>query len=533
MARNTTKDIDAEYESLLQQEIYESCEQSLYVYLTNAWKYIEPYEFVECWHTEAIADHVQACINGEIPRLLINVPPRFGKSTTISVAAPTWCWGPRNLPQTKFLTASYAQPLSTRDSLRSRRLIQQSWYQTAWGKNFALTFDQNVKTRYDNDKYGERISTSVGGLGTGEGYDILIIDDPLNARHASSDARLSEVIEWWRGTISTRKNDVKTAREMIIMQRIDEKDLVGHILAEENDAGEWCHLCLPMEWERRYWTSPIGWSDPRTTEGELLAPNRYDYEAVRKLEKSLGPYKAAAQLQQRPAPQGGGTIKENWFRYYATMPSFEMIIQSWDVTFDDTDGADYTVGQVWGRIGGDRYLLDQRREKMDINTQCKAIIEMYKKWGGTRAILIENKANGMAINKLLKNPDQIKLHNCQVPGIILVDPKEYGGDKRSRLLNCVAEFSAGNVYFPVDTIAPWVTITKKELTMFPKAAHDDCVDAVTYALGYFAKSGSNLTTDNHKIIELSKHEERQRLKLLESSRGFSEKSTRREARNLW
>ena len=537
MARKSaviTLDSEAEYEKLIQEEIYDSCEDSLYCFTATAWKYMDAVEFIECWHIEAIADHVQACLKGDIRKLIINIPPRCGKSTLVSVAAPAWMWGPNNKPNTKFLTASYSMPLSTRDSLKSRRLIQQPWYQKKWGNNFKLTYDQNVKTRYDNNKYGERISTSVAGLGTGEGYDVLIIDDPLNAKHEASEVKLTDVINWWQGTISTRKNDPKTAREIIIMQRIHEKDLVGHILSEENDFGDWCHLCLPMVWEKKYWISPLGWSDPRTEENELLCPNRYNRQDVDSLKKQLGVYKAAAQLQQKPTPPGGGIIKDTFFRFYANLPGgFEIIILSWDVTFDDTAGSDYTVGQVWGRIGADRYLIDQVRSKMDINAQCKAIVELYKKYPQSRAVLIENKANGMAIAKLLKNPQQINILGCAVPGIILVDPQKYGGDKASRLLNCVAEFSAGNVFFPMKELQPWVEITKKELTMFPKAANDDCVDACSYALGYLAQSAGALTASQQDFLPKSPFQERHHNTQLENKNGFAESASRKTIRSIW
>ncbi len=482
------QDNDEEYlKQLVEEEMYANCEESLYYYLIAAWSRIVPTAFVDSWHISAVCEHVQACIEGQFQDLIVCIPPRHLKSSIISVAAPTWTWGPHKKPETKFLTTSYSDRLSTRDALRSRRLIQNSWYRQRWDSVFKLTGDQYAKTRYENDRMGERISTSVGGLGTGEGFDVLIVDDPLNAKHETSEARLQEVVEWWDGPMSTRANDPATSRRIIIMQRITERDLVGHIKEKEID--KWTILELPMRYEPRVWVSPIGWSDPRSQEGELLCPARYDEKYVDDLEKRLGPYRFAAQAQQRPAPVGGGIIKQKWFKYWENPKQWEMIWQSWDLAMDEGENNDYTVGTVWAKIGAERYLLDMMREKLDINGQAKAVVMMSRRYPATRAVLIENKANGLALAKLLRDPAQIKIHGYQVPGITLVDPKNYGGAKRDRLLNCVSEFSSGAVYFPLEQKCPWVKDVEKELTFFPKAKHDDIVDSCTYSLNWIAQFG--------------------------------------------
>lgn len=478
--------LEAKLQVLMTEDEYALCEESLYSYLVAAWPFFDPQPFKPSWHLEAVCEHVQACLEGQIKDLIINIPPRCSKSSIVSVASPTWWWGPMNHPDAKFLTMSYGQDLSTRDSVKSRRLIQSQWYKKKWGDRFKLAFDVNLKKRYENDKGGYRIASSVGGLGTGEGYSILVVDDCQKADDADSDVALNNVIEWWKGTMSTRANDAETSRRMIIMQRLNQRDLVGHIEEEESDG--WTILKLPMRYEPRIWVSPLGWQDPRTEEGELLAPNRFSEEAVSRLERQLGPYKAAAQLQQRPAPAGGGKIKSDWFRYYYNPPGgFEVVIQAWDLIQDDTEGADYVAGTVWGKRGGDRYLLDLKREKLDIVATCHAIAAMFKKWPMSRAVLIENKANGPAVMKLLKNPEWIRILGVQVTGLVAVDPKEYGGSKDARLAKCIPELSSGNVLFPHISVAPWIKIVEQELTMFPKAAHDDTVDSLTYALNWLAE----------------------------------------------
>jgi predicted phage terminase large subunit-like protein len=480
--------LEATLQVLMTEDEYAACEESLYAYYVAAWQFFDSAPFRSSWHLEAVCEHVQACLEGSIPDLIINIPPRCSKSSIISVASPTWWWGPRNMPGTKFLTMSYGQDLSTRDSVRSRRLIQSRWYRNKWKDKFNLAYDVNLKKRYENDKGGYRIASSVGGVGTGEGYDVLCCDDVIKADDADSDIALDNVIEWWKGTMATRANSPETSRRMIIMQRLSQKDLVAHIESKESDG--WTILKLPMRYEPRIWVSPLGWKDPRTQEGELLCPSRFDEKAVTRLETQLGPYRAAAQLQQRPVPQGGGKVKEAWFKYFYTPAQhYDIIIQAWDLSFDDTENADYTVGGVWGRLGGDRFLLDVIRGQMDVIAQARAIANTYKKWPQSRAVLVENKANGPAVIKLLKNPEWIEILKVRVSGLTPVDPKAMGGDKTARLAKCVPEFAAGNVWFMHPDAVPLIEQVKTELTQFPKAAHDDCVDMVSYGLNWLAENG--------------------------------------------
>src|ERR1700690_1651625 len=154
------------------------CESSLYEFLKRAWKYMEPAPFTEGWHLGAICEHLQAVCDGEITRLMIHEPPRHGKSLTVSVAFPAWVWAQSEIshtsgPSVPFLFASYADKLSLRDSVKCRRLIESPYYQARWGSKFQLASDQNQKSRFSNDKGGERLITSIGAGVTGEGGNII------------------------------------------------------------------------------------------------------------------------------------------------------------------------------------------------------------------------------------------------------------------------------------------------------------------------------------------------------------------------
>ena len=192
--------------------------------------------------------------------------------------------------------------LSIRASLKCRRLVESPWYQANWGDRFQLTGDQNAKQRFENNKSGYRLATSVGGTATGEGGDRIVVDDPHNVNEAESELVRRGVLEWWDQVMSTRLNDPKRGTKVIVMQRVHEADLAGHVLTQ----GGYEHLCLPAEYEGPTRCTVIGWSDPRDEPGQLLWAERFGPDEIQALKRSMGSYAAAGQLQQRPAPAEGG-----------------------------------------------------------------------------------------------------------------------------------------------------------------------------------------------------------------------------------
>ena len=244
----------------------EFARRSLREFVRQAWAVVEPAtEYVPGWHLDGIVDHLEAVTRGQIRNLLINMPPRHMKSLAVAVFWPCWEW--IDHPERRWLFASYAAALSIRDSLKCRRLIESSWYQANWGERFRLTSDQNTKGRFENDKSGYRLATSVAGAATGEGGDRIVVDDPHNVNEAESDTVRHSVLDWWDLVMTTRLNDPKTGARVIVMQRVHDDDLSGHVLAQ----GGYEHLCLPAEYEEGHSIiTSIGWSDPRTVAGELL-----------------------------------------------------------------------------------------------------------------------------------------------------------------------------------------------------------------------------------------------------------------------
>lgn len=275
----------------------ELCETSLLEFLKRGWQFIDPAPFIPGWHLEAIAEHLQAVTDGSIRRLIINVPPRTSKSSLCSVAWPAWTWaqtelGPCSGPQVQFLSASYAHTLSLRDSVKTRRLIQSSWYQKNWGSRFSLTGDVNTKGRFENSKGGYRLATSVDGTTTGEGGQIILVDDAMNASEVESDLVRTNTLQWWDEVMGSRLNDPATGAYVVIMQRLHQMDLTGHIITREQD--DWVWLMLPMHHDAgrhciTYVDGEKFWEDPRKGE-ELLCEARFSEDAVQALAKRLGPF---------------------------------------------------------------------------------------------------------------------------------------------------------------------------------------------------------------------------------------------------
>ena len=441
-------------------------------FIKNSWQTIEPgRDFHDNWHIDAIAEHLQAVVDGDIKRLIINIPPRHMKSISVAVALPAWTWS--KCPEKRFLFASYAGSLSIRDSVKCRRLIDSRWYKEYFGDSFELTTDQNQKQRFENNKTGYRIATSVDGALTGEGGDIIVIDDPHNVREAESSTVREGVLEWWDQAMQTRLNDPKTGAFVIIMQRVHENDLTGHILANEND--EWDHLCLPARYEIGHPSptkSKLYFTDPRTKEGDLLWPERIDEKTLQNLEKSLGSYASAGQLQQRPMPKGGGILKSEWWVPWENshLPEIEYVLQSYDTAFSTKEKTSYSARTTWGVFRKDGQInalvLEMWYDRVTYPELRRIAQDAYEDYEPD-AVLIEKKASGQSL-----------LQDLRMAGVPVI---EYlpDRDKEARAHASSALLEDGRIYFPSNK--KWSKDLIDICAAFPAGDNDDIVDTCTQA----------------------------------------------------
>lgn len=460
-----------------------------------AWPVLEPAtQYVDNWHLHAIAEHLQGVTNGDINRLIINVPFRMLKSTLVSQAWPVWEWIEK--PSIQYLTASYAKLLSVRDAVNSRRIIESSGFQEAFGDCFAMTSDQNVKSFYENSKRGTRIATATDAAGTGFGGNRIIVDDPISSLEADSEVARARSIEWWKGTAATRFNDASKDAAVIVMQRLHEQDLTGYLLSQSS---QWTHLVLPMRYSKKRMVymgsvlvekdtatikTSIGFVDPRKKEGELLCPQRLDEKAVSAIEKDLGVYHTKAQLDQAPTSRGGTIFARKDWKYYRALPAMEEVILSLDAAFKDTKTSDYVALQVWGRRGADKFLIKRMREQLGFGATVKAVRTM-RAWAIEQkykvvAVLIEDKANGPAIIDTIKK---------DVPGVIAIEPE---GGKVARAFAIQPEHEAGNIWIPDPELDPGIEEFLSETSSFPNVKHDDETDAFTQAVNWMRNRRSTI-----------------------------------------
>ena len=467
---------------------------SLYEFVKQSWHVVEPgTKFIAGWHIEEICEHLQAVTDGEIRKLLINIPPRHSKSTIVSVMWPMWEW--LTQPEQKFLCASYSGNLSIRDNLKARRLIQSPWYQEQWGHMFSLSGDQNAKQRFENNKTGYRLATSVGGTATGEGGSRLILDDPHSAQEAQSDTIRESALDWFDMVWSTRLNDPRNDAMVTIMQRLHDRDISGHIL---DDIGGWEHLMIPAEWDGVERQSVLGVYDPREVEGELICPERFGRKEITELKQLLGTYGTAGQLQQDPTPSEGGILRTQFLELWPHdqgLPPFEYILQSYDCAFTEKTTGDPTACTVWAMFTheGERgvMLIDAWSEHLTYpDLRAKAIKDWSTEYGGmskdspySRArrpdrILVEAKASGQSL-----------LQDLRLAKVPAIGYNPHNADKVSRAHQAAPILELGMVWIPESKKNPghrvsWANEFYSELTKFPVAAHDDYVDTFTQAMIY-------------------------------------------------
>lgn len=519
------------------EEVRHKLENSFYLFCAAAWPYIEGgREFVPGWHIRAMCDHLEACYRGEIRDLLINVPPRTGKSSVVSVLFPAWVWA--KSPELQFFYASYSGVLSQRDSIKCCRLIQSIWYQTLWGHKFRLLSEN--KTRFDNDHSGYRMISSITGSTTGFGGDFLIADDPNSMRHVESETiRHATNVQWWDASMSNRGNNPKEVRRIIAQQRGHEMDLSGHLLAKESN--KLVHLCLPMEFEesRRCITVPIQgklWQDPRKEEGDLLWAARIGPVELDEFKRDLGgEYYVASQLQQRPAPAEGGIIKKHWFKRWTQshMPQFEHILQSWDTALiggnnpNSTRNKDtcYSACTTWGVFRDDSdvpcvMLLSAWRGKVEypeLRMMAKRLYDNYKDMNMkdeplghderymSDAVVVEAKANGDTLIQ--------ELHRM---GIVVhrFNPTRYG-DKIARGRSVSALIECGRVYVPTRANGTGLPQFADEFVeccaVFPNKDSNDYVDSMSQALIKLRSSGWITHRDDYKETEYTQWQKQQAL----------------------
>ncbi len=434
-------------------------------------------KFVDNWHVDLIINYLKAASSGSIKRLIINIPPRSLKSTIISVAWPAWLLGIE--PTKRIIVASYSQALSIKHSEECRLIMRTDWYKEQFPEA-RIRRGSNGKHKFITTKNGFRFATSIDGTLTGEGADILIVDDPHTPLQAASELERTHALNWFDQTFATRLNDKKKGTIIIVMQRLHSSDLSGHLLKKKH----WLHLKLPAVISEAITYKFDDFIYLRKA-GELLNPKRENLDEIEMAKLELGSYGFNAQYLQEPIAIKGGIIKYSWLIRVGEMPeSWECIYQSWDCAVKIKRIHDYSVGTTWGVKDNKYYLIDMVRQKLEFPELKSAVLTAAANYTPS-AILIEDKSSGQALIQELKQ-------KTILPIIPIVPTK----DKFLRLLSVSSLFESGKIILPQK--ASWLAAYEQEITNFPNADHDDIVDSTTQFLEWMRTRHADI--GNMRII---------------------------------
>src|SRR6516162_3047109 len=427
--------------------------------------------FFPNWHIEVIAAKLAAVREGKIRRLIINLPPRHLKSLLASIAFPAWWLG--HDPSAQILCVSYAQDLSDKHARDCRSIMMSPWFQRLFPTRLAS--HRQAVQEFVTTRQGYRLATSNGGVLTGRGADAILIDDPSKPEEALSTALRRACNEWYDHTLYSRLNDKCRGAIVIIMQRLHEDDLVGHVLAQE----PWEVVSFPAIAEadevheiQTIW-GPRGF---RRQSGEALHSEREPLATLERIRRTIGEYNFAGQYQQSPAPLGGGLVKAEWFKRYDENEQperFDRIVQSWDTANKATELSDFSVCTTWGVCGKKVYLLGLLRQRLEYPALKRAVRDQQNLYHAIE-ILIEDKASGtQLIQELIAEGRH---------GVTRYQPD---CEKIMRLHAQTAMIENGFVSIPQS--APWLAEYLHEMTVFPNGKHDDQVDSTAQFLDWFKK----------------------------------------------
>ena len=422
--------------------------------------------FTPGWHVELVAAWM-ALLREQSSRMIINLPPRHLKSLLGSIALPAWLLG--HNPSLQIICASYGAELAHKLSRDCRTIMESGWYKDLFP---GTRLDRYAVNELTTTKHGVRMATSVDGVLTGRGADLIIIDDPLKPDEALSDATRVKVNGWYDTTVFSRLNNKQEGSVLLIMQRLHEDDLTGHLASRPG----WDHLVLPAIAEKDFGgfiETSLGQRWVGYKKGEALHPARESVETLETIRQTIGEYNFAGQYQQVPAPREGGLVKRAWFQHYLPTERperFNTVLQSWDTANKPSELSDYSVCTTWGLTRNRSYLLHVLRKKLDY-PNLKRTVREQAALHNANVVLIEDKASG---TQLIQELTQEGMYS-----ITRYTP-DAGMNKLMRLHAQTGAIENGLVLMP--SAADWLDCYLHEMTTFPAAKHDDQVNSTSQAL---------------------------------------------------
>lgn len=453
----------------------EQLHSSYLEFVKQVFKTVSPAaEYNHNWHIEAICEYLEACRRGEIRRLIINMPPRSLKSISVTVAWTAWLLG--HEPSTQIIAGSYAKSLSEKHSMDAQLVMNQPWYRSVF-PDVAIDNRQATKSKFVTEQRGHRLAVSTGSQATGEGGDYIIIDDPTNPEEAMSDTERETANRWFDQTITSRQNDKNTACMVIVMQRLHEDDLSGHLL----EKGGWEHLNIQAKAEKKT-IIEVGNYKRVIEKGDLFDPVRFPQHVLDETRRDMDAYGYAGQYQQNPAPDEGGILKKQWWRKWLSddPPTCDYVFQTIDTALEEKQDNDYSVITTWGifmATGTDGearaslILLDCEYDHWSYPDLKKACKDSYKFHHPDR-VIIERKASGHSLIQDLRRM------GLPIETFLPSRDKVFRANVSSPVLQ------KGHVFF-MDR--DWAEEVRKQCAIFPNGKNDDIVDTCTMAWLYIRK----------------------------------------------
>lgn len=443
--------------------------QNLFTFIHRTFLEIVPgTQFVPNWHVRAMAHVLTEVGSGARRRQIIEVPPRSLKTVCASVALVAWLLG--HDPTRKIICVSYSQDLASRFSAQTRQVMKSDWYQRMF-PNTRISPFKDKESYFRTTAGGFRDSTSVGGTITGNGADLIIIDDPAKPDEMMSESQRNSVNEWFDRTLVTRLNNKARDGILLVMQRLHPDDLAGHVKAR----GGWETLSIPAIATQDDVIALGNGRFHHRHASDVLDPEREPLDVLHELKALMGARNFEAQYQQNPMALAGGALDWRWLRTFTELPQPERptIIQSWDCASKNTEFSDYSVCTTWLVYDGAYYLLEVFRKKLIFPELINACHDLARQWLPA-VVLIEDAAAGIQLNQQLRFNRPVRM-----PRPTMIKPEK---DKLTRAHAVSPVLEQGRVFIPL--VAPWIEDLRDELIQFPDSKHKDQVDSITQFLGY-------------------------------------------------
>jgi predicted phage terminase large subunit-like protein len=464
-----------EYFNFLQKKFQNRHRQiSLKDFIIKVFEELNPgQKFIDNWHIDLIAQNLEASFYGKKKRILISMPPRYMKSLCVSIAFPAWVLGID--PSKKIICVSYSQIIANKFSCDTRKILNTNWYQKLFPGTRILK-GENLKSRFSTGKNGFRFASSVGGSLTGEGADIIIVDDPHKPSEIFAAKQRDKVIEWYETTLLSRLNDKRNGSIIIVMQRLHKADLIGRLLAKTNSQTEWENI----KFDAIAKTQQEIKINPNTAfirkQGEALHPSREDVSDLARIKSDIGEYAFEAQYQQNPVASDGTLINKKWLEYYEekNINTSKTYFLSLDTAMKTGELNDYTAISVWFVLENEpnkTYLEEIINERLNYPNLLDKAIEISKKYKPIN-ILIEDKASGTSL-----------IQDLRKRGIINITPQRPYAGKIIRFAAACVYFRESLVYFNTDMQNRLEL--EEQILSFPNAEHDDMCDSVSMFLNWY------------------------------------------------